>query len=288
MANHIFYKVCNRENILNLVSLYQDVFKKNIDAKELEWRFLKNPALQDHTLNYIAISEHGDIVGHTAFIPVYLTWCGKIIKGALSAGSMVSSSNTGIFPKLYAELERLVVSDGFDFLYAFPNSNSCPFFLKLLRYTKHYLECLQFNTEELPVNLDKEVLCQEFRKGVFNPLANDFLSWRIYNCPIHEYRIFEDTNLTIIYKFYLDDQVDLISIDFKDDYFDLHTFQHFLSSFSRSNKVNIYSSRILFTDILVDMGFKKQRTENQLVYKSVNPDLEIDELFLQMIDSDIF
>ena len=258
MTNRISYKVCNRDNILNLSELYQSVFEKNVDEKELEWRFLKNPALQDHTLNYIAVNEHGDIVGHTAFIPVYLLWCGKIIKGALSAGSMVTSDNTGIFPKIYAELERLAVSDGIDFIYAFPNSKSYPFFTKLLNYTKHYFGYLQLNTEELNVNLHKNVPCQEFRKGIFNPLTNDFLTWRIYNCPINDYKIFEDENLCIIYKYYLGDQIDLVSAKFKDNCFDLHTFQQFLSNISRDNIVNIYSSSVLFTDILVDMGFKKK------------------------------
>lgn len=288
MTNHISYKRCNRENILNLVALYRSVFKKNIDAEELEWRFLKNPALQDHTLNYCAVNEHGNIVGHTAFIPVYFFYRGRTIKSALSVGSMVSNSNAGIFPKLYADLERLAVSDGFDLLFAFPNSTAYPFFVKLLRYTKHYFEYLQLNTEELPLNLHKKVPCQDFRKGVFNPLSNDFLTWRIYNCPVDDYKTFKDTNFHVNYKFYLDDQIDLISINFTDNYFDLHRFQQFLSSFSRGNKVNIYSSNVLFSDILVDMGFKKKYTKNKLLYKSVNPDLKIDELFLQMIDNDIF
>ena len=83
MENNISYKLCKRENLHNLISLYQSVFKKKIDAKELKWRFLKNPALNKTTLNYIAVSENGNLVGHTALIPVYLSYSGNTIKGAL-------------------------------------------------------------------------------------------------------------------------------------------------------------------------------------------------------------
>lgn len=287
MAKDISFKLGNSQNIIDLAALYNNVFDLHIDTKELEWRFMKNPYIQDHYLNYIAINDYGNIVGHTAFIPAEFNYNNNYIRGALSVGSMVSSEYTGIFPQLYSELEKILVLDGFDFLYAFPNAKSYPFFSRLFKYKTHYFECLQLSIMEIKGACEK-ISCRKFKNGVFNLLEEKFLLWRIYKCPINNYETFEDESLRIIYKFYLENEIDLLSIKCKKNHFDVFSFLRFLQSFSTINKVNIYSTNRLFSKALSNLGFKQKSIENKFVCKVINPELSIDKYFLQMIDSDIF
>jgi len=286
MTANIEYRVALKEDIVRLGKLYENVFHRSIDIVELEWRFTQNPVLREIYYNYVAVNSEGNIVGHTAFIPMDYVYKSNTLKGALSVGSAALKEYAGIFPKLHIELEEKLVVDKFDFLFAFPNEDSFPFFVKYFKYQQHFFNYLQLEVSEI-VKFSENVLLAH-TEYISNQLMKDFLQWRVYTCPINTYEIFENPNINIIYKRYAHSEVDLLCFCSKKKYLKLKYFSDFLSRIEGARKINIYSTNQLFSQVLKKIGFKEMPVRNKCVYKILNPFLKKNEFFFQMIDSDVF
>lgn len=289
MAYDLVYKFAEREEIYRLGELYKNVFNKEITTSNIKWYFIENPLICDFYYNFIAksLTKEKKIVGHTAFIPINYTCRERLLRGALSVGSAVDPKYATIFPKLYNELEKRLIRDKFDFLFAFPNEKSLPFFLKLFKYSSHFFHYLQLNCHDY-IKLNEDIDIGNIRKKVKNNIDETYVKWRVYNSPLYEYQIYDNPNFQIIYKLYNENEIDIILIKFKKNDFQPHYFTKFIERIKRTYRINMYSTNSYFSNIFMRMGFNIKNTPNNLVYKSLNFVLQEDSFFLQMIDSDIF
>ncbi len=272
----------------NLLPLYKSLMQKEITVRELQWRFAENP-LNDHSpLNITAFTGAGnDAVAHTAFIPGVLTDNRRNIRAALSAGSMVGKEHGGLFPSLLHRLEEEAVNRGTELLYAFPNKNSYPFFVKLFGYTFHHFALMSLDVKNFfPPHSRFKV--DDLAGRYYNPLDESYLDWRIFKSPLHDYKVLQSESADVIYKFYGEDEIDILAFKFKDNSFDISVLKKLWESSGRIRVINLYSTAETFTAYLLTCGFAERSSPNRLVYKALTPKISPIRLFLQMIDSDVF
>jgi hypothetical protein len=281
----ISFKFANKEEIAESAKLYQTVFKRFVAGKELEWLYVQNPLVDKFYYNRIALNVEKEIIGHTAFIPVHYVFEGKLIKGAISAGSMVLSGYGGIFPKLLMDLERRLISDGFELLIAFSNENSFPFF-KRYKYQESFFDYLQLKIDQAK-EIDQDIPCKDLTNGIINRMGDQFLKWRIFGHPVNDYSTSDNVGLKFIFKRYMENEIDVMCLFFEEGKFSLAPLLEYVLGIEQAEKINLYSTSPLFSEVLMRAGFQKIARRNKLVYKILSPSLKSGRLFLQMIDSDV-
>ncbi len=282
----ISFKFANKEEIAESAKLFQTVFKRFVASKELEWLYVQNPLVDKFYYNRIALNSEKEIIGHTAFIPVHYVFKGKLIRGAISAGSMVLSGYGGIFPKLLMDLERRLISDGFELSIAFSNENSFPFF-KRYQYQESFFDYLQLKIDQAK-EIDQDIPCKDLTNGIINRMGDQFLKWRIFDHPINDYFTSDNVDLKFIFKRHMENEIDVMCLFFKEGKFSLAPLIEYVLGIEQAEKINLYSTSPLFSEVLMRAGFQKIACRNKLVYKILSPSLKNGRLFLQMIDSDVF
>ncbi len=287
----VTFRPAKSEDFEQLPALYSRVLQKKVSATEIQWRFRQNPFLNGKIWNYAAVDEQGILIAHSAYIPMQYGFNGKIYIGALSAGSMVQKEYGGLFAKLYTELEKDITAQKVDFLFAFPNPQSFPFFVKLFGFKQKYFTYLSVNLDNLkflPGNEEK-IDCN----AIHNSFNRNFLDWRIKSHPVFTY----EQNTDYICKPFGEDELDIValipeSLKNKKEKggFSLNSDESF-NQIKRKKKykmAHIYSTDQSFTSELKKRGFQEQPVPNKLTVKILNPELAGKPFFLQMADSDVF
>lgn len=283
--NQLKIKKITKENIPAVLKLYRKEFNLKLTKNYFHLKFFENPFLFNSPLNFVATEPDGTVVGHSAFIPgEYKTDNEKIWKGALSAGSVVSKEFPGLFPEIYQKLEELMILKGFDFLFAFPNENSHPFFIKLFNYTNIHFEYLSLKRTKskdplIRYNHSNQVLKSSFR--------NNYLKWRLKSSKNNYIMICVD-NVKLFYKKFLRDEIDIIAIEDLGGDICAKSLYKFFDLNKDIRCFNIYSTDHLFSSFLYKIGFEVLETRNKCVYKNLNKSLSNERYLFQMIDSDIF
>ena len=275
------FKNANLEDLTRLADLYKTVLGKEVDGTELNWRFFENP-VSTRPFNLLCLDTTKEkLVGHTGFIPIMFEADGSPVRGALSAGSMVHPDYAGLFPELYLKLEAQMIEEGFDFLYAFPNANSFPFFRKYFGYRQEYFSVLKKMPDAKPA---LDIQSPLFQRGMQNAFSPTFQEWRFRHSPVYEYQWYFDHNCTCVYKKYKDEAIDVLYIN---DPAYLNNVLESLGSAYSECAVNIYSPQEAFTAQLQKAGFEVVPSPNKLVVKWINHQ-PVDAPFFQMADSDVF
>ena len=70
-----------------LVNIFNQVFKKDKDARTLEWKYLKNP--HGKSFVWVAADKEGKIIGSLAFVPRKLSIDGREYPTFIAADGMV-------------------------------------------------------------------------------------------------------------------------------------------------------------------------------------------------------
>ncbi len=272
------------EDFSLLPALYSETLGKSIDERELIWRFAANPLLKGELWNYVAEDAEGKIVAHSAYIPMKYRYRGNEYVGALSAGSMALPSAGGWFAPLYQTLETYIRQRGADFLFAFPNPNSFPFFVKVFGFEQRLFTLLQ-GTVLKQADPMFQLPIDEY---LANALQSSFLQWRCQEHPFNDYGRINVPGLACITKPFGNGETDLIAVIPAENKFVLSNLFNVLREGTSGGKVNLYVTDETFARTLEEAGFKAQTTPNRLVVRVLNPRLESAPLFLQMVDSDIF
>ena len=279
-------QVLAKKDVQKLAKLYKEVFEVDVDNSALRWQYFDNPKITSDKLYNVVATNADTIVGHTAFIPINYKYRDMNINGALSVGSMISSKQQGLFPQLYFELEKKMTKDGFDFLFAFPNENSYPFFIKMFGYKNMHFECLQINKNNLNLKYTFKNFPEE--DGIIvNELGIDYMKWRLDPLSGNDYHETIIKGCSVVYRKYLDSEIDIVSIDTYNPNDFLSIVIKFINSIESEN-INIYSTNIKLTKSLLSIGFKSLKVRNKFVVKMLNNKIESSECILQMIDSDVF
>ena len=105
---------------------------------------------------------------------------------------------------------------------------------------------------------------------------------------MHQYQLFDHPNIQVIYKRYLEREIDVIAIRFKQGQFALSALADFVRSLDNCATLNLYSTSEQFSEILKRAGFVRRPVGNKLVYLMLSDVPAQRRLFLQMIDNDIF
>jgi len=264
----------------HLSDLYRKAMNKTVQHREILWRFKDNPLINQNLWNFIAEDETGKLMAHSAFIPMKYRFNGKEYTGALSAGSMALPLAGGWFAPLYTMLESHVLEQGVDFLFAFPNPASFPFFVKLFQYKQYHLALLTGAAQTLIAQhtfiSPNTFLC--------NTMHEAFIRWRVTLHPVNSYHYHAVSGAGLIHKPYQNHTKDLLAWILKPE----HPVPVTHLPLDLTSGINFYSTHKQFTQLCLKAGIKQQSTPNRLVVKIINPQLKHAEFFLQMIDSDVF
>jgi hypothetical protein len=235
---------------IEIVKLFELVFKEPMSLAQWNWRFRDNPAGK-----YMIklMWEEEQLIGHYALSPVYLNVSNERILSAHSLTTMTHPEygGRGIFKTLANDLYDYVERErGVKAIWGFPNNNSHYGFVKNLEWKDigvlHTLVCPSSRLARTSTDLEvREV--SKFEHDHVELFARDtgsfsvsversveYLNWRYVTKPSTQYRIFElieNTVLTgvMVTKVYPQrNEVAVLDLNITDlalaDYTNLHSF----------------------------------------------------------------
>ena len=132
------------------IGLFKEVFKKDIDANYLNWKFINTP--EGKAIGYGAW-ENGELVGSVALWPVRFVVAGKEIVACAGGDTMVSETQRGkgLFTMLSRELFKEISGNNWAFRYSIPGPMSFPGYIKKLNHS-HIMDLpyyVKFNVKAL-------------------------------------------------------------------------------------------------------------------------------------------
>lgn len=307
---------------IKVLSLFKEVFHKEMPMDYWQWRFMQNPIRK----TFIKLMWHDDkLVGHYAVCPVYLLVDGEQTLTGLSMTTMTHPdyNGKGIFSKLanslYADAVKLNTLNA---VWGFPNINSHAGFIKNLGWTdlpvipnfslpiteQRYLKSTnsQFGITQSFTQkheLAYKLLSQNFAVNVLKD--SSYLNWRYINNPTNNYTIFEFDDQSLAYfaitKMYENNlnqkEIDIVEFVVPDDYGIILDFLAFVLNYyqpSKIRKVNLwlplYDKRHL---ILEKLGFQNSLPITYMGLRCFNAKQENKLLncknwFFSMGDSDVY
>ncbi len=301
------------KNEVQILILFQEVFKQKITTEFWEWRFKNN------VLNEILIKLMWDetkLIGHYGACPVEFLINDVVHKAALSLTTMTHSNYGGqnIFPSLAADLYKYMIENHYQLIYGFPNSNSHYSFVKKLEWE---------NLFEIPTfNLKLENLAPQSNNALrfsqsdnfkfteqhyklftaytkmYNVKLNRtafFLNWRFCQNPSNQYHIielFENEEIIAfaVCKLYNNKEVDIVELIYPSDYSKLlDLFQNIKQNFTDATDINCWLPLNDEKHILMEkIGFSNQAPITYMGYRNLGEDLGANNWYYSMSDSDIY
>ena len=238
-------------------------------------------------MNQVVEGPDGVILGHSAFIPAEYTFGESFLQAALSASSFVDPAYPGLFPVIYSGLETRMRDLGVDLLFAFPNENSFPFFVKMFRYSTHFFELMHLKADHLTrPGSDRRITSMQ--SGIRNALTSNFVQWRFGDSPLHAYEKLDVDGVGFRFKRYENEQMDILEIDLPSSGLGAEHFQGLLEAIPDVSQINIYVTSPELSEQLASYGFRAAESRNRLIFKWLGSQLEETKLQLQMLDSDVF
>ena len=277
--------------------LYKNCFKIDFNIRIWEEWYKKNPLGEVEEYIYC---NHDNIIAYNYFFPQFCD-CHKVY---LSGGSMVNPNFRGEFIPFMEKLQEKFIADiKCDLIYGFPNKNAYPIFVSKFGFN------WQENTNYKLLNLTKikssiKSLNIKFKKSDLSSLkiSNEqlaslgrnvnWIKWRLHK-PETSYFVIEKSNKYIVYKIF-DSKVDLITIlncTKIDEYVELLSkFYNYIKSKGFREISLIVSNNLFFYKLSSVFEFEVEDYERHLSYKILTDEIKINnnEMFLEMIDSDVF
>ena len=137
MENY-YFKLLNKANIGDLRPIYENAFEKKITIEFLNKK-INTAALGEFCVGFIAYDQYHNPAAFYGVYPCQIEYQGKYYLSAQAGDTMTHSEHTGkgLFTNLALKTQKLCKDKGFDILFAFPNENSLPGFIKKLGW-KHF------------------------------------------------------------------------------------------------------------------------------------------------------
>lgn len=197
------YKEGDEKNILRL---FGKVFGQTMSLRFWKWRFIENPFGRGIIK---LLFDNKKLIGHYAVIPMKIQAGNKPVKSVFSMTTMTHPDyrGRGIFGYLASEVYKECGKRGFKLVYGFPNKNSCPGFVKNLKWkdfgrmTILYKE-LKENRKRFVVikniyevrrfSREADFLWDKVKKyfRVIAPRTKNYLNWRFVKNPAVKYKIY--------------------------------------------------------------------------------------------------
>jgi GNAT superfamily N-acetyltransferase len=201
------YKSGDEHQILRL---YEEVNKRKMALEYWRWRHARNPF--GESIIKLVFAD-GKLIGHYAVTPVDIMVDNVPLRAVLSLHTLTHPAfqRQGIFTFLAEEVYKKCQSEGFSFVYGFPNENSYHGFTNRLRWTgfgkmsslEKKLDAKDGATPKArKINeIDRfddrvNVLWDKVKAGyrVIVPRTNDYLNWRFVEHPIISYPMYTITS----------------------------------------------------------------------------------------------
>lgn len=251
-----------KEDEVKIIQLFEKVFSQKMTLAFWNWRF-KNQSFSDTLVSTMKTEDQ--IVGHYAACPIEFLYEKEIIKAGLSLTTMTDPNHTGkgIFPKLANHLYSEMKSNGYAFIYGFPNSNSHYGFIKKLNWENiASIPNLQLNTSNFNLSSSKKIkIDKDLSFNHKNYLAFlettksykvklnrsvDYLKWRYKENPQNKYVkfYFSDNELeyfaiTKVYETSGSVEIDVLELVFNSDILILNELFSSILNFYKSESLDI-------------------------------------------------
>jgi predicted acetyltransferase len=306
-----------------IVTLFREVFGREMSLSFWKWRFVQNPFGQGITK---LLFDDNKLVGHYAVIPMNVQVEDKPVKAVFSMTTMThpNYAGQGIFTYLAEETYRACQEKGFLFVYGFPNKNSYFGFTHKLGWQgqgKMTILEKQLQPKEKKRTIGKAIKQTECFDNTVNLLwdrvkrdytiiverTQEFLNWRFVDNPdvsYVKYVVSSNSDHILGYailKVYIRQDmtighiVDMLSIAEKEVVKILleHSFNYFLERGIRYISCWI-PKNCFYNSILEEEGFIRKETETYFgtrlfeYVSSLKSTEQPSNWFLTMADSDAF
>lgn len=258
------YRAFEETDFESVKKLYRNSFNIEISREIYDYFYKGN---QGYVSSVVEID--GNVVGHNAFIHREYFWKGNKRTIALSSGGMVDSNYSGVFFNL---LKKQINNFQGDFIIAFPNGNSAPFFKKLFKFC--ILEQNYYTLESTKFTPTGDVVSCFFQRD------DNFFEKRIEQHPFHQYKRVFESGRFFVYKEYIG-TIDIIYSSSFNNFFERQIQELIDKGYKKFNIIHWDEKYI------TKLGFKPQKN-NIFAYKSVNKALQESVFECQMVDSDVF
>lgn len=243
-----------------IFELFFNCFNKEMEEKLWDWAYIDNPNGNPIVSLYF---DKDKLIGHYGLIPMKFIFNNKQLMAGLAMTAMVDKDyrKYGIFTELATYANNYAEKLNYDFIYAFPNSNSAPGFKKRLDWVlEEDLYVANFSYDEL-----QQIEKKNYNNSIsFNTQDKENLEWRL-NKPNQNYFKKDES---ILKKF--NDNFDIVynSSDF--------------SSLEKDKKYN------LLLDHDLDKYLDKKEFDYIFGYKLFDTSLQGIEFKKDLIMSDVF
>ncbi|MBL4593617.1 MAG: GNAT family N-acetyltransferase [Flavobacteriales bacterium] len=220
------YKIINRDSdeqhFSNLLENAAFIHNRKQDSLDwLKWKYFNSP--YGDCIVVMAYSEKGELAGEISFGKYEFRHNDKVINAIYSYQTMVHPNfqRKGLFGSLTKKVIEIAKEQNIDIIFNFPNHNSYQPFLKLgfkplnsLKYWVSRGSIKSFVKQFNPISLKKPFIVNKITSynpntiDTFNALAKgvhpypskdvlypnrtyDFLKWRYFTYPMHEYKVVE-------------------------------------------------------------------------------------------------
>lgn len=314
MHNLRKYKSKDEEQILDL---FEVVFKKKMSADFWRWRF-KDNVLNETTVR--VVEESKKIIAHYASSPVNFLIDNVTMKVALSMTTMTHPEHNGkgYFKCLAVDLFSDLQTNGYAFIYGFPNLNSHFGFVNSLAWKDVervpvlqlketvFEDMISFETSLKFNSIDSFteqhfLLFDQYTSNYRIKLKRDaqYLNWRYKEHPENKYLCFGDSNSFVVYKIY--DNAGCVEIDIcewilpPDMNYIKAVFSHILKVSALANfTVKAINLWLPLNDprhlLLEKIGFSFGKNFTFLAYRplGLNPGSSLSDWYYSFGDSDIY
>lgn len=219
-----------RDAIDEYIILFERSFGRTIKKDYFTWRFLEHPS--SDLLMGLELGK-GRIVASYSATPCNLEFQNKEIKTGLSISTMTDPDyrGKGLFPKLGSELYTMMVSQGYEMIWGFPNNNIHYGRIKHLQWNDIYeipTMCLKVSdscySDMEPIQTDDDfVMSYKSNVSTENMVRvkkdSKYLQWRYLSHPINKYKNFvvadgEIVSSHCITKLF-NDSLDIVDMQFQ-------------------------------------------------------------------------
>lgn len=312
-------KEYTKNNINEILALFEDVFNKEMPVSYWKWRYDKGPIKE----KYIKLMwMENKLIGHYAVFPMYLRVNNKLIKTGFSMTTMTSPLHRG--KGIFVKLARSLYEDNFNninIIWGFPNENSIHGFTKYLEW-EHLININMLSIKLNGCKYKGIKLDNIFEANYFNRDYDDliysmsckykiivnkdsnYLNWRYISNPINKYYLYEyreDSKLVgyCVCKLYKTDKYiegDIVDIFCANDEVFKITILYSLQKMEELGciNVNIWMMDMRYKQILYNIGFQETDSVTHFGLK-INSDSMNNDIFLNsnnwyitMGDSDVF
>jgi len=212
------------------IILFERSFGRTIKKDYFIWRFLEHPS-SDLLIAFEL--EKGRIVASYSATPCNLEFQNKVIKTGLSISTMTDPDyrGKGLFPKLGSELYTMMVSQGYEMIWGFPNNNIHYGRIKNLQWNDIYeIPTMSLKVSDVRIfNIRKIQTDNEFVMSYKSNTSTEnlvrvkkdskYLQWRYLSHPINKYKNFVVADAKIVSSYCItklfNDSLDIVDMQFQ-------------------------------------------------------------------------